>query len=803
MTPPRVAILGGGMAGLATAWELSRGDWRKDFSSITVYQRGWRLGGKGASSRGEHGRIEEHGLHVLLGYYDATFEPCGGLRRACATTDPNCPPGVGGAVEQAPDVGLTELHAGRRHFVTRFDQRPPSGRAGDSRPRPRTGMRAPGADRFPPQSAIGRGLPERLADTSRSGLDLLMRTFVHDARRRPRCCSGPPRRTPRSSSAGSERCWRRGDPNPPCRRCRPDRTSHLATGGPGGNEPGAWHDGILLGGDYRRIDHLDYRDCGRARCVGGDLDSPIVRGMYDLTSPTNGATEAGPASADWAWNRPADALRLQGRSSGGCGRDGRNRFAPLYQALAHRGVAFEFFHRLDEVVVENRAVAALRFTQQAELAEGRTAYEPLIRVRGIPAWPARPLAAQLAADPGDDLETHGPNPGAGTRQLRAGEDFDVVVMAVPVGMVPYVARGLTEADSRWRQMVDNVGTVATRSAQLWLRSSEHQLGWDGPAGVTLSGFGDTFDTWASMSHLLSVEEWPPVDPPRSLAYLCGAMPDVGPGTASASVREAVTRFLDALIGGIRYYDASADDARHTMMVARTAAHYGAVVRTSTQVVGFLREADRVTGVRVRDVEDGRETDVRASVVVNCTGVWTDELQHLAGSRGRFRVRASKGVHIVVPRDRIVSETGLILRTEKSVLFVIPWRSNHWIVGTTDTDWNLDLAHPAATKNDIDYILSHVNKVLATPLTHDDIEGVYAGLRPLLAGESEETSKLSREHAVARVAPGLVAIAGGNTRRTGSWPPTPWTPPRPACRGGPVSPSRTRFHWWAPTATTRW
>ncbi|EHK88294.1 glycerol-3-phosphate dehydrogenase [Saccharomonospora azurea SZMC 14600] len=231
-------------------------------------------------------------------------------------------------------------------------------------------------------------------------------------------------------------------------------------------------------------------------------------------------------------------------------------------------------------------------------------------------------------------------------------------------------------------------------------------------------------------------------------------------TRAGALRMVPALKRDALIGGIRYYDASADDARHTMMVGRTAAHYGAVVRTSTQVVRFLREADRVTGVRVRDVEDGRETDVHASVVVNCTGVWTDELQHLAGSRGRFRVRASKGVHIVVPRDRIVSETGMILRTEKSVLFVIPWRSNHWIVGTTDTDWNLDLAHPAATQNDIDYILGHVNEVLATPLTHDDIEGVYAGLRPLLAGESEETSKLSREHAVARVAPGLVAIAGG-------------------------------------------
>ncbi|WP_086661001.1 glycerol-3-phosphate dehydrogenase/oxidase [Lentzea kentuckyensis] len=230
-------------------------------------------------------------------------------------------------------------------------------------------------------------------------------------------------------------------------------------------------------------------------------------------------------------------------------------------------------------------------------------------------------------------------------------------------------------------------------------------------------------------------------------------------TRAGALRLVPALKRDALIGGIRYYDAQADDARHTMMVGRTAAHYGAVVRTSTQVVGFLREADRVSGVRVRDVEDGREVDVRAHAVINATGVWTDELQRLSGSRGRFRVRASKGVHIVVPRDRIVAEAGMILRTEKSVLFVIPWR-NHWIVGTTDTDWNLDLAHPAATKHDIDYILEHVNSVLATPLTHDDIEGVYAGLRPLLAGESDSTSKLSREHAVARVAPGLVAIAGG-------------------------------------------
>ncbi|MGI5221252.1 glycerol-3-phosphate dehydrogenase [Nocardia sp. CA-290969] len=227
----------------------------------------------------------------------------------------------------------------------------------------------------------------------------------------------------------------------------------------------------------------------------------------------------------------------------------------------------------------------------------------------------------------------------------------------------------------------------------------------------------------------------------------------------AALRLAPGLRRNSLVGGISYYDTVVDDARHTMTVARTAAHYGAVIRTSTQVVGFLREADRVVGVRVRDSEDGRSAEVRGHVVINAAGVWTDEVQALSQQRGRFHVRASKGVHIVVPRDRIVSDAAIILRTATSVLFVIPWDA-HWIVGTTDTDWNLDLAHPAATKADIDYLLDRVNQVLVTPLTHDDIDGVYAGLRPLLAGESDETSKLSREHAVARIAPGLVAIAGG-------------------------------------------
>ncbi|MEU2256592.1 glycerol-3-phosphate dehydrogenase/oxidase [Nocardia xishanensis] len=230
-------------------------------------------------------------------------------------------------------------------------------------------------------------------------------------------------------------------------------------------------------------------------------------------------------------------------------------------------------------------------------------------------------------------------------------------------------------------------------------------------------------------------------------------------TRAGALRLAPGLRRDSLIGGVSYYDTVVDDARHTMMVARTAAHYGAVIRMSTQVVGFLRESDRIVGVRFRDTEDGRSGEAKGHVVINATGVWTDEVQALSHNRGRFHVRASKGVHIVVPRDRIVSDTAIILRTATSVLFVIPWGA-FWIIGTTDTDWNLDLAHPAATKADIDYLLDRVNQVLVTPLTSDDITGVYAGLRPLLAGESDSTSKLSREHAVARIAPGLVAIAGG-------------------------------------------
>jgi len=216
---------------------------------------------------------------------------------------------------------------------------------------------------------------------------------------------------------------------------------------------------------------------------------------------------------------------------------------------------------------------------------------------------------------------------------------------------------------------------------------------------------------------------------------------------------------DALVGAVQYFDAQVDDARHTMFLVRTAAAYGALVANRSRVTGFIRQGERVTGVRVRDLESGQDIEVRAKQVLNATGVWTDDTQAMVGERGQFQVRASKGIHLVVPRDRIQSQSGLILRTQTSVLFVIPW-GRHWIIGTTDTDWSLDKAHPAASGRDIDYILDHVNRVLVTPLSREDVEGVYAGLRPLLAGESATTSALSREHVVGHPTPGLVVVAGG-------------------------------------------
>jgi glycerol-3-phosphate dehydrogenase len=220
---------------------------------------------------------------------------------------------------------------------------------------------------------------------------------------------------------------------------------------------------------------------------------------------------------------------------------------------------------------------------------------------------------------------------------------------------------------------------------------------------------------------------------------------------------------DAAVGAVRYYDASVDDARLVTMLIRTATSYGALAATRTQVVELTkRTTGVVNGAVLVDLETGTRFTCHADQVINATGVWTETTEALAGTDGGLHVLASKGIHIVVPRERIRGDVGLILQTEKSVLFVIPW-SRYWVIGTTDTPWKQELVHPVATADDIDYVIDHANAVLSSPLSRDDVVGWWAGLRPLLQpGTKEGTSsaKVSREHTVASPTPGLTVIAGG-------------------------------------------
>jgi glycerol-3-phosphate dehydrogenase len=242
----------------------------------------------------------------------------------------------------------------------------------------------------------------------------------------------------------------------------------------------------------------------------------------------------------------------------------------------------------------------------------------------------------------------------------------------------------------------------------------------------------------------------------------GALPRHRHLSRSSARRLAPGVRADAMTGAVTFYDTQCDDARHTLTVARTAAAYGAQVVTRAEVVGFARAGGRVGGAVVRDLVEGEELAVEARHVVNATGVWTEELQALAAESGDLRVRASKGVHLVVPRDRIEAGAAFVVRAERDpMIFVRPWNDGrYWMFGTTDTPWELGLDDPVVTGADVDYLLRNVNRVLATPLRADDVVGAFAGLRPLVSGGAEDTSRISREHAVAPLAPGVTAVAGG-------------------------------------------
>jgi uncharacterized protein with NAD-binding domain and iron-sulfur cluster len=582
--PIRVAVIGGGCAAMTTAFELSRPEHRGRYQ-ITVYQQGWRLGGKGASGRGPSGRIEEHGLHVWMGWYENAFR----ILRECYAELASAPgswPALHWRDMFVPDsyIGAVgrDHRGGWSRILARMPHRP--GAPGD----PITG--AP----FSIASYVGCAIELAFA-----GLRDLHVHAVGDAAARGdrddplREAAATPTRTLGQQvdallsygrlatlaglSQASEilRQFFTGPGEHPAgpplslldqlTRVARDWIGSLTTADSEvryqwcmldlflASLRGVIRDGVLF--DPRGFDALndvDFRDWLRRHGASDlALDSEQLRGgLYDLafayvdgdaTRPSFGAGDALRGACRMFFTyRGAYFWKMRGGM-------GDVVFAPLYEVLRRRGVSFQFFHRLEDVKLapDRTHVAALEMSIQAAPKDG--SYRPLVDVAGMPCWPAEPDFDQLVD--GETLRAGEWQPESfwerrwtSPRTLRVGDDFDLVVLGVGLGVVPYVCRDLVEHDPRWRQMTERVGTVATQAFQLWLRADLAELGWSGPS-PSVSGFTKPFDTWADMPHLIDLEAWR--EPPKTIAYFCGAL-HVPPGTPEgpelpAAQRERVRR----------------------------------------------------------------------------------------------------------------------------------------------------------------------------------------------------------------------------------------------------------------------
>ncbi|MGO1569165.1 MAG: FAD-dependent oxidoreductase [Brachybacterium sp.] len=372
------------------------------------------------------------------------------------------------------------------------------------------------------------------------------------------------------------------------------------------------------------------------------------------------------------------------------------------------------------------------------------------------------LRAATAGDPLDVLIVGGGVNGAGSA-------FDAATRGLSVGLVETHdwASGTSSRSSklmhgglRYLQMLDfKLVAEALRERDLLIEHTAPHL--VKPIKFVFPFFKKVVDRAFIGSGVMLYDAMQSVGRKRTVPMhrhlLHGKMLDVFPGLDG-----------EKAVGALEYYDAQMDDARFVMMLVRSAAQHDAAVANYLTVVDYLHEGTRVIGARVRDEETGEEFDVHARATVLAGGVWTQDQQELAGADAGLEVLASKGVHIVVDRDRIsaVPDTGIITQTEKSVLFIIPW-DEYWVIGTTDTAWTQGPRDVGATDEDIEYVIEHANAVLADDLTREDVIGVYSGLRPLLqpvrknsAGGSSSSTKVSREHTVMEIEPGLTAIAGG-------------------------------------------
>jgi uncharacterized protein with NAD-binding domain and iron-sulfur cluster len=287
---------------------------------------------------------------------------------------------------------------------------------------------------------------------------------------------------------------------------------------------------------FEAIDEWDSRDWLRMNGASERaLDSTFLRGLYDLAFAYEDGDPTRPGNAAGQGLRGLFRMFLNYRGSlfwkmqAGMG---DVVFAPFYEVLRRRGVRFAFFHRLEKVRLSNASrapgekphVEALEIDIQARIAGGGE-YEPLVDVEGLPCWPSTPDWRQLEDGErlrreGREFESFWDRERVDREELRVGRDFDCVVLGVSVGAIPHVCSELVERDRRWRDMVENVKTVATQSFQLWMNEPMESLGWQGPP-ATLSGFVTPYDTWADMTHLVPMEQLRPE--PGAIAYFCSVL----------------------------------------------------------------------------------------------------------------------------------------------------------------------------------------------------------------------------------------------------------------------------------------
>lgn len=553
MSPPaRVAIIGGGCGGITAAWELSRPEMGGRYE-VTLFQEGWRLGGKGASGRGPSGRIEEHGLHVWLGYYENSFRMMRQCHAALAAEGDSPFGDWREAFVPEPDIGLMapDGKGGWGRWQGRFPPAP--GLPGDPDPPAMTllayMLRAIGLletlilDVEARPSAAGNGAPRPAsADDVAAAITRLLSRGVFAgalvaaeglALLRAAITLMPPAAEGLVVGYADRllsglRQWLEG------RILAQHHLAHvhvmaelvIAT------LIGMLKDGLLF--DPRGLDAIDDEDSRewlrRHGASDRALASPFMTGLYDLAMAYRRGDPAQPGFAAGLGLRATLRLFFGYRSAvfwrmrAGMG---DVVFAPLHECLARRGVRFEFFHRLTNVGLsaDGSHVAHLDFDVQAQVREGR--YRPLVEVAGRPCWPAAPDYAQLVdgdrlAREGRAFECHWDRRREDTRRLNVQEDFDFVVLATSIGAIPHVAAELVARDSRWRDMVTHVETVATQAFQIWLKDDIDRLGWKGPPHIA-TAFAKPFDTWCDMAHVIPEEAW--ADPPATAVYFCAVLPD--------------------------------------------------------------------------------------------------------------------------------------------------------------------------------------------------------------------------------------------------------------------------------------